>query len=104
MTKYNNHIYMLICEITLSLYKETNFSTHYSYCSNMCLCLKDRSLSSKQTAHICKIADALHLVFSMDSLTAGRYISNFFELEKHKVFEKAILGVKEFYPNAMDKF
>lgn len=104
MTKYDNHVYMIICEVTLSLCKETNFSTHSSYCINMCACMKDGNLSKKQMEHICKIADVLDLVFSMDSKATGEYISDYFLLEKFKTFQRVVLEAKEFFPIAMDKF
>ena len=104
MTKFDNHVYMIICDVTLSLHKDTSFSSHIGYCTNMCACMKDGNLSKKQMDHICKIADVLDLVFSMNSQTTGAYISDYFLLDKFKFFQRTVLEAKEFFPNGQDKF
>ena len=104
MRKYENHIYLIICEITMDLYKETNFSTHSNYCSNMCACIKDGILSDKQIRHICKIADVLEMVFNIDSRKAGVYMSEFFELKKYIIFETIVKQQKEYYSEFIDSF
>ena len=104
MTKFHNHVYMTICEVTLTLYKDTGFSSHFGYCINMYMCMKDGNLSKKQMEHICKIADVLDLVFSMNNKTTGEYISDYFSLEKYKIFQPIVLQTNEYFPNAMAKF
>jgi len=104
MTKYENHIYLIICELTLSSYKETNFSTYVNYCLNMNACIKDGNLMGGQIKHICKIADILENVFCLDSKDSGVYISDFFELEKYRIFEKIVLQQKAYYFISMDEF
>ena len=66
--------------------------------------MKDGNLSKKQMDHICKIADVLDLVFSMNSQTTGAYISDYFLLDKFKFFQRTVLEAKEFFPNGQDKF
>jgi heterodisulfide reductase subunit A-like polyferredoxin len=104
MTKYENHIYLIICEVTMDLCKETNFSTHSSYCSNMSACIKDGVLSDKQIRHICKIADVLGEVFYIDSRNAGIYMSDFFGLEKYKNFELVVRQQREYYSDFIKGF
>jgi hypothetical protein len=54
--------------------------------------------------HICKIGDVLDLVFSMNNKTTGEYISDYFSLEKYKIFQPIVLQTNEYFPNAMAKF
>lgn len=68
------------------------------------MCMQDGKLTKKQMEHICKIADVLDLVFSMNSKTTGEYISDYFSLEKFKIFQPIVLQTKEYFPNGMDKF
>lgn len=104
MQKYQNHIYLIICEVTIDLFKDTNFSTYSSYCSNMSACIKDGVLSVKQTKHICKIADVLEEVFYLDSRKSGVYISDFFCLEKYKIFELVVRQQREYYSDFITGF
>lgn len=104
MQKYQNHIYLIICEVTIDLYKETNFSTHSSYCSNMSACIKDGVLSVKQTHHISKIVDVLQEIFYLDAIKCGVYISDFFCLEKYKIFELVVRQQREYYPDFIRGF
>jgi hypothetical protein len=104
MQKYENHIYLIICEITMNLYKETGFSTHSYYCLHMKACIKDGVFTQKQAKHICKISDVLEMVFYIDAKKAGIYISDFFNLEKYKNFEKVVLYQKKFFSEFIDDF
>ncbi len=104
MTKFDNHVYIIICEVTLSLHKDTFFSSHIGYCMNMSACMKDGNLTKKQKEHICKIADVLDLVFSMNAQTTGAYISDYFLLEKFRVFQQTVLEIKEYFPSGQDEF
>lgn len=104
MTKYENHIYLIICEVTIDLFKETNFSTHSSYCSNMSECIKCGVLSDKQIRHICYIADVLEEVFYLDTRKSGVYISDFFGLEKYKIFELVVRQQREYYSDFIKGF
>ena len=99
MKKFDNHVYMLICEVTLKLYKETNCMTHSSYCRLMSASLKDGVLSKKETKHISIISDVLGNIFSFNNKESGEYISTYFSLGKYEKFEEPVRLVQEFFPN-----
>jgi len=99
MKKFDNHVYMLICEVTLKLYKDTNCMSHSSYCRLMSASLKDGVLSKKEIKHISIISDVLGNVFSFSDKECGEYISAYFFLEKYEKFEEPVRLVQEFFPN-----
>lgn len=39
---YDNYVYMAICETTLFMYKQSNFSTHSGYCRTFKSSLNER--------------------------------------------------------------
>lgn len=68
------------------------------------MCMKDGKLSKKQMNHICKIADVLDLVFSMDNKTTSNYISDYFSLEKYQTFQSIVLQTNKCFPETRNKF
>lgn len=54
--------------------------------------------------HICKIADVMDLVFSMNKEKTGDYISDYFLLEKFRVFENIVLMDKEYFKLTYDEY
>jgi len=102
MKKFDNHVYLLICEVTLKLYKQTNCMTHFSYCRLMAASLNDRVLSKQEISHISIISRMLIDIFSFSNEECGVYILNFFSLRKFEKFEEPVRLVKEFFPNCGD--
>ena len=104
MNKYDNFIYMTICEVTLKLYKQTGFSSHASYCRYIGVSLNDKKIINMVKNHVSTISDVLDNVFAIDAETSGIYIANFFILEKYIMFDKAVRATKEFYPTTGDLY
>lgn len=102
MNRYENHIYLIICEVTLSLYKETNFVTHSSYCKMMSHYMIDGKLTNRDISHISKIISILEKVFSISDVEASKYVKKFFIEGKYLKFEGVVNSLKVFYPNSGD--
>jgi hypothetical protein len=102
MNKYENHIYLIICEVTLKLYKETNFVSHSSYCKMMSHYMIDGKLTGRDILHISKIISVLEIVFSMSDVEASKYVKKFFIDGKYSKFESIVASLKVFYPNSGD--
>lgn len=102
MKKFDNYVYMFICEITLKLFKDSNCMTYSNYCRLLAASLKDGNLSNKQIKHISIILSGLEKVFYFNSKESAEYLSKFFMLDKFDKFEESVRMTKEFYPNSGD--
>jgi RNA processing factor Prp31 len=100
--KFDNHVYMLICEITLKLFKESLCMNHSSYCRLIKASLIDNNLSKKEVRHIAIISDRLEKIFSFTAKESGEYVSNYFMLDKFEKFEESIRATNNFFPNSGD--
>lgn len=104
-TIYDNYVYMTICEVTLHMYKQSNFSTHLGFCRVFKSSLVDykrdvSKLNYGEYIKIYEIIKVLEIVFSMDTETMGGYIMDYFNEEKYLIFEKPVLAMKVFFPNS----
>ena len=98
--KYDNFVYMTICETSFDLFKKTHFLTYRNYCQTLKLSIRDGKLSKKEMGDINHIADVLDKIYTMDRKSTGMYISDFFEKEKYLKFEKPVRYMIEFHPIA----
>ena len=90
----------MICEISLTSYGFTNFSTYVEYCKQMSISLMEGKISKRERQHIEKIIEGLDKVFSLTQEETGIVIADYFSLSKDRIlaFEKAIRMTKEFFP------
>lgn len=93
---------MTICEVTLKLYKTTKFSSHNTYCRHMGIILNDEKIGHMSKVHFSSISDVLRDIFAMDAEISGKYIADYFLLEKYLVFENIVRATKEFFPAITD--
>jgi hypothetical protein len=97
MHKYENHIYLKICEMTLQCFKETKFLTHAEYCKGLGLALKSGSLTNTNKRHIFMIIKYLDKYFTMSDEVSAIYIMNFLTLEKYLITERPVRLTNEFF-------
>jgi hypothetical protein len=90
MSKYDNHVFLIICEVAMEQYKKSKFLTFINYCRNMASSLKRGDLTKGQTNDFCVIVERLDLIFTMSPDKTGKYISDFFNSERVLEFEKYI--------------
>jgi len=89
---------MSICEITLELFKKTNYTSHSSYCNSLKMAIKDDKLSSRDKDHLIHISNVLVIIYSFTSEEIGEYICEYLESEAYLVFEKPVKLTQEFFP------
>jgi hypothetical protein len=99
MSKYDNFVYMTICEVTLVSYKDTGFSTHSNYCRDVAFNIKANTLSNKQKSHIALILKTLDKIYSMNPEDVGIYVANYFLEEKFLTLETVVRMTNEYFPN-----
>lgn len=102
MSKFDNRVYMVICEISILSYKKTKFSTYFGYCSNMKICLKNFDMASSQVNDLLNIAYNLEQIFALDPKSITEYINTFFEDEKFRIFERIVLGMQLVTPQVFN--
>jgi len=99
MVKFDNYVYMTICESSIVLFKRSHFSTYINYCRTLNLSLKSGILDKKETADIIQIGNDLVLIYGFDDETCGKYIADFFDMDNDiKIsFYKSALITKEYF-------
>lgn len=99
MVKFDNYVFMTICETTSDLFKKSQFSTYINYCKTLGLSLKTGVLDNYERTDIIKITDVLVLIYGFDDETCGKYIANYFASDIEKVinFYKVVLLTREHF-------
>ena len=97
MTKFDNYVFMTICETSFDLFKKSQFSTYVNYCKTLNLSLKSGKLDRKETADIIKISNDLVLIYGFDDETCGRYIAEYFDCDRYADFQKIVIMTREYF-------
>ena len=74
MVKFDNYVFLTICESSLDRFKFSQYSTYYGYCRTLNLSLKSGNLDKKEIDDIIKITNDLILIYGFDDKTCGKYI------------------------------
>ncbi len=102
MTKFDNYVFMSICEISLDLFDKSNFSTYLNYCKTLNLSLKSGILDKKETYDIINISNKLILIYGFDEKTCAEYIAKYFDCDRFLEFQKCVLITKKFFGNSLN--
>jgi hypothetical protein len=100
MSKYDNLVYLAICEASVDFYHKTNFSTYPEYCKGLAKSLELGVLNNREKRDILTIMDFLHKVFSMSYAENGKYISEYFNLPPTRIteFQEVAVTTKKLFP------
>ena len=100
MSKYENHIFLIICEVSLETFKKSVFLTYVNYCRNMSKSLECELLTTSQNKDLAKIIDMLDIIFTLSSEDTGKYIYEYFNQDLMKIleFEKCVKSTQELFP------
>jgi hypothetical protein len=100
MNRYDNFIYLAICETSLETFESTKFVTYFNYIKTLGRSFKTNTLSYNEKKHIAKISLNLDLLFSMSIDDNARYMVQFFELEVDLIIklEKSVRLTKKAFP------
>lgn len=100
--KFDNYIFYSICELALSLFKTTKFSTFRGYCISMKNSIVIANPSYSQCNHIAAMVTRLEVLYALPDNECGDYIVRFFCDEKYLTFEQAVFMMDEFYKNSLN--
>lgn len=98
MIRYRNHIYLKICEVTLNLFKNSNYNTYNNYCKGLKLSLKEGKLTKLEKQTILAIIEELELIFSLDSKEINEHIIDYFDSDRFKEFEQVVKNNNKLFP------
>lgn len=101
MCKYDNYIYLTICEVSLKYYENSNYSTYVEFCKGLHYTLRDGDVSKRDRRIVEGIVSMLDKVFSLTPELTGQYIGDYFNLTPIRLaeFEKSVRMTKELFPN-----
>lgn len=99
MSKFDNRVYLTICEVSMDCFKKSKFLNYFNYCSNMGLSLKTNTVGKSQTKDLNEIIDMLDLIYSMDTTTTGKYLFDYFTSNNVREFEKCVILTQTAFPN-----
>jgi hypothetical protein len=101
MSKYDNHIYLTICEASLELFKKSVFLTYLNYCRNLGSALNNDLLTKNQNRDIIKLIEVLDKIFTLSPEDTGKYIYDYFNLNIEKLieFEKSVKITQNVFPD-----
>ena len=92
--KFENYIYLSICEMLISTIGETKCSGLYGYCNSIKFDLNNCDLNGKPLTYIrlyIRIFEYLKLVYGLDESECSYYLYKFIDDDKYKVFEKPVM-------------
>lgn len=102
MSKFNNYVYLTICEVSYELFKKTFFSTYINYCKKFNLSLEDGKLGTREKSDLIEMFDVLHLIYGFKDDESLKYIQTFFKCDKILDFEKYNVEMRELFPQAFN--
>ena len=102
MNRYENYIYITICEVSLTLFKKTHYLSYKNYCKNMSKSLIGNDLSINEKSDLFIISEVIELIFSLPKEKISEYITNFFICNKFEKFEMIVRQTEELFPNCND--
>ena len=78
MKKYDNYIYLTICELTINMVKGTNYSTYNAYCRGIANSIKDDVLSGYELRQMNYLNKMLTLYYGLSLNDTKKYIDAYF--------------------------
>jgi hypothetical protein len=90
MCKFDNYVYLTICEVSIEDFKKTNWNTYVVYCKNIYLAIKTNTLSNKETKDIEKMMGIIDKIYSMGSVLTYKYVVDYFGKADHHRFYKVV--------------
>ena len=103
MSKFDNRIYLTICEVSMECFKKSKFISYVNYCYHMGLALKSNTagiaIGKSQCKDLNEVIEMLDKIYSMDAETTGKYLFNYFTSDNIREFEKCVILTQEAFPN-----
>lgn len=90
MQKFNNYVFLSLCEITYKLYKKSHYMTYVNYCKTFNVSIKTNNLDKKETEHLIKIFDYIGKIYGFSDAESFDYLVKFFNLDNLIDFQKCV--------------
>lgn len=100
--KFNNYVYFTICEVALSLFAKTKYTTFIGYCKGMKTAMVSGDYTYANSKHIAAIMERLELIYSLGDKLSGEYVVSFFCDDKYLIFEEPVRLTNEYFKKALN--
>ena len=94
MNKLDNHIYLIICEITYEQFRKTKFQNYVNYSNLIKTALITQDIGESQITQISNLVKILKYILGFDVFTTSEYVATFYREDKFNEFESIV--VKQF--------
>ncbi len=102
MQKFDNYVYLSICEITYKIYKSSHFMTYINYCKTLKVSIETNSIDNKETAQIIKVFNYLSKIYGFSDIESLDYLKKFLKLDTLIEFQKCVEAEKNASGNLFD--
>lgn len=99
MVKFENYIFLTICEKSYELFKKTKFMTFIAYCNNFKNCFKLTKFSENELSDINNMVFFIQKIYALKLDESFSYVRNFFIFDKYIIFEESSRLTMEYYNN-----
>ena len=98
MRKFENHVYMDICESSYGIFEKTRYSTYLNFCRIIKIKLENNDIDKVVESQVLFIAKVIGKLFAFDRQMSVDYIYKFFIQEKYLIFESPVRQMKSCLP------
>jgi len=98
MSKLDNHIYLIICEITYEQFKSSKSINYINHCNIIKSALISQDLGKNQARQISSLLTILTKTLGIDVQSAGVYIANFYRNDKFIKFGDVVATAPKIGP------
>ena len=92
MSKLDNHVYLIICEITYEQFKKSKFQNYINNCNLIKTALNTKDIGNNQMRQIGNVVKILTNILGFDINTASEYVALFYLKDKFIIFEPIVIN------------
>jgi hypothetical protein len=100
MIKFDNYIFLTICEKSYENFKKTKFMTYSAYCSNFKNCFLLQKFSKSEASDFNSIILYIKRIYDLSDEESFKYVKNFFILDKNIIFQENVRLTMHHYKNS----
>lgn len=98
MSKYDNYVYITICEVSFKTFKKSEYTTYNNYCKGLLRSIKENYLTKREKIDLSVILNEMDLIFGMDENETNRYLLEYLESDRCSEFEKIVRLTNDLFP------
>lgn len=101
MIKYDNLIYLTICEESLKQFSKKSLSvTYVGYCRALNYAITDNNLSDIEAKNMSDILEKIKFLYSLEYGDAADYLLRYFKKDNLINYERAVRISKNIFPES----